>query len=176
MPEQITSPFTMRCVQRIPFSDHFGMESFGVRIKGHLRGTAVGLLLLPLCASAAGPADEKYYFRFSGKPGSIVCTNTSNTINPGLTISWNLPADTPVHAVVEVGGTKVFEEAQMPPSRSGKLDMPVDTTSWTTATPFPYTVVHTMTPLVSGATASSLRYDCVNGKGTNFRISSTPAD
>ena len=141
------------------------------------RGTACLLLLVPLLGTAAEPAAEKYYFRFSGKPSSIVCTDTSNTINPGLKISWNLPADTPVHAVVEVGEhDRSSTKLQFPPSRSGKLDMPADTTSWTTATPFPYTIVHSMTPLVPGAKPSSLRYDCVNGKGTNFRISNAPAN
>lgn len=156
---------------------YFGMESLGMQRELKCRrGTAFLLLLVPLLGTAAEPAAEKYYFRFSGKPSSIVCTETSNTINPGLKISWNLPADTPVHAVVEVGGMKIVDEAQFPPSLSGKLDMPADSTSWTTATPFPYTVVHTMTPLVSGAEPSALRYDCVNGKGTNFRISNAPAD
>jgi hypothetical protein len=175
--EQIVSALTMRCLQRWRFRKHLGMESSSVHRKPkYRRGSLCLLLLVPLLGTAAEPATEKYHFRFSGKPSSIVCTETSNTINPGLTISWNLPADTPVHAVVEVGGVKVLDEAQFPPSLSGKLDMAADTTSWTTAMPFPYTVVHSMTPLVSGSESSTLRYDCIKGIGTNFRISNTPAD
>lgn len=139
------------------------------------RSTLCLLSLVALLGIAGEAAAEKYYFRFSGKPSSITCTETSNTINAGLKVSWNLPADTPVQAVVEVGKTKVLDELQFPSSRTGKIDMPADTTSWTTATPFPYTIVHSMTPLVPGAKPSTLRYDCVKGKGTNFRISNAPA-
>jgi len=166
----------MRRLQRGRFRDRFGMESLSVHRKLEFRRSIHCLLsLVALLGIAGEAAAEKYYFRFSGKPSSITCTETSNTINAGLKVSWNLPADTPVQAVVEVGKTKVVDELQFPPSRAGKLDMPADTTSWTTATPFPYTIVHSMTPLVPGAKPSTLRYDCVKGKGTNFRISNAPA-
>lgn len=140
----------------------------------HRCGTSCLVLLFPLLGIAGEAAAENYFFRFSGKPSSIVCTATSNTINPGLKVSWNLPPDTPIQAVVEVGKTVVTDEVQMPASRSGTAELDVDTTSWKTATRFPYTVVHSMTPVVPGAKPSSIRYDCVNGKGTNFRIANAP--
>jgi hypothetical protein len=151
------------------------METLGVHRKlKYRRSTFCLLLLAPLFGIAGEAAAEKYFFRFSGKPGPINCTDTSNTINPGLKVSWNLPPDTPVQAVVRVGETAVIDELQFPSSLSGTLEMKADTTSWTTATPMPCTIVHSMTPLVSGAKPSSLRYDCVNGKGTQFRISNAP--
>ena len=142
----------------------------------HWRSTRCLLLLVPLLGTAGEAAAEKYFLRFSGKPSSITCTSTSNTINPGLKMSWNLPPDTAVQAVVAVGKKVVTDELQMPPSPSGNIEMEADTTSWTTATAFPYTVVHSMTPTMAGAKPSSLRYDCVNGKGTNIRISNAPAN
>jgi hypothetical protein len=142
----------------------------------HRRSRLGVLLLVPFVGAASAAAAENYFFRFSGNPSSIVCTETSNTINAGLKASWNLPPDTPVHAVVEVNKTVVVDEAQFPPSLKGTIDMQADTTSWATAIPLPYTVVHTMTPLVSDAESSSIRYDCVKGKGINFKISNTPAN
>lgn len=144
------------------------------------RPTGLRLVVLVLLVGVAGEVaaadtEAKHYFRFSGTPGSIVCTPTSNTIHPGLKASWSVPADTPVHAVVKVNNTVVVDEAQFPPSLKGTVNMEADTTSWATETPFPYTVVHTMTPLVSDAESSSISYDCVKGKGINFKISNAPA-
>ncbi len=165
----------MRCMERRNFGNQFGREALGVhRHSRHRRGTRWLLLLVPLLGMTGEAAAAKYFFKFSGKPGSIVCTPTSNTINPGLTISWNLPPATPIQAVVEVGKSVVFDDLQMPPSESGTLELEADTTSWKTATPFPYTVVHSMEPRMPGAKRSTLRYDCVGGKGTNFRISNAP--
>ena len=152
------------------------MERLGVQSSSkRWPSTRSLLLLIPLLGTAGETAAERYFFRFSGKPSSITCTETSSTIHPGLKISWNLPPDTPVQAVVTVGKSVVTDELQMPPSPSGTIEMGADTTSWTTATSFPHTIVHSMTPMVPGTKpTSSLRYDCVNGKGINFRIANAP--
>jgi hypothetical protein len=173
--DAIASALAMRCMERENFGNHPVGEAPGVH--GHSkyrRGTPWLLLLVPMLGIAGEAAAAKYFFRFSGKPGSIVCTPTSNTINPGLTISWNLPPATPIQAVVEVGKSVVFDDLQMPPTESGTIELQADTTSWKTATPLPYTVVHSMEPRMPGAKRSTLRYDCVDGKGTNFRISNAP--
>ena len=139
--------------------------------KRQLRSTFCFVMLLPALGATSAAAAPTHFYKFSGKPGSIACTTTSNTLAPGLVVSWNLPEATGVLTDVIVGKAVVHHDVQMPDALSGSVKLEADTTSWTTPVDMPYKVVHSVTPQSPGAGTSTLTFDCVNGKGTNFRIS-----
>jgi len=139
-----------------------------------LRSTFCFVVLVPALGATSAAAAPTHFYRFSGKPGSIACTPTSNTIAPGLTVSWNLPPETAVLTDVVIGKADVYHDVQMPDSLSGSAKLEADTTSWTTPVDLPYKVIHSVTPQNPAAGTSTLTFDCVNGKGINFKIKNAP--
>ena len=120
---------------------------------------------------------------FSGKPSSIPCTNTSAALGPGVTVSWNLPPSISYRFAMTIYSTVVGPNAStfVIEQDTRSFDSPTGSDGFfgmSASYPFPislpYRAEYSVTPDVSGAGTSLFSFDCVDGVGTNFRISNAP--
>ena len=136
------------------------------------RGALGGLVLTSALLAAGTAAAQTYSTSFTGAPGSIACTNTSDTTTAGANFNWNLPsAATQLHAVVKAGATLVSDSVVPLPVLAASGTAPaVGSVGPFTSTPFPYTLTVSITPVISGATTSSFSFLCASAVGSNFTI------
>lgn len=140
-------------------------------IKG-FRVALGGLVLTSALLAAGEAAAQTYSTSFTGAPGSIACSNTSDTIAAGASYNWNLPsAATQLHVVATAGATLVSDSVVSLPVLAASGTAPVTgTVGPFTSTPFPYTFTTSITPVIAGATTSSFSFLCASAVGSNFTI------
>ena len=133
------------------------------------------LALLGFAAlTCGGAAAQSFFGLLSGVPSPITCTNTSFTVGPGLTYSWNLPAEELRVSVVStfgVGGQN-FNNTSIATAAGTAGTIPVQFTSQPFGPiAFPYTFTQTFTPVAAGSTSSSYSFRCAGPTGSDFTIS-----
>jgi hypothetical protein len=128
-------------------------------------------ILGAICAAPVVWAQGPYYIRFDGAPSTIACSNTQIAADPGITLSWNLPANNfAVNGEEFVNGATIGTFQFPLPTANGQ--MPLSGTGIPfAATPFPFTWKQTLTPVAPDVPSSSFQFLCPGPIGQNFIIS-----
>jgi hypothetical protein len=136
--------------------------------------SSCALVLLGFAAfTCGGAAAQSFFGRMSGAPSSITCTNTSFTVGPGLTYSWNLPAEELRATVVStfgVGGQNFSTTTSVTAAGpAGTIPLQIVPPPYGPIA-FPYTFTQTFTPVATGGTSSSYSFRCAGPTASDFTI------
>jgi len=107
--------------------------------------------------------------QFNGQPASVTCTTTQVNVAPGLTVSWNLTANTQMRTILTVNGTVEKDNIKPLPSAVGTATLD-GVSPFGSPHSMPYSVTYALMPTLPGATTSAASFDCIGGVGSNFKV------